>query len=85
MNQITDYITIGDSMFFIYRYFESDKTSNVDLWNHTNQPVVVLRRLKDKVEVDENTIGRTYHVRFEDGFEYVVFEDELEYQESVMG
>jgi len=79
MDRINDYITIGDIMFFIYRYFESDKISDTDLWDHTNQSVVIL---KDKVEVNENNVERTYHVRFADGFEYDVFEDELYYRES---
>ena len=60
---------------FEYHCWESDESTDAELWHRTRQPVTVIRQLGPD-EVDEE-IGRMYHVRFQDGFEGDVFEDEL--------
>ena len=66
----------GKAYFFEYHCTESEKSCDAELWHHTHQKVTILRRLKNKVEVDES-IGRMYRVKFPDGFEYDVLEEEL--------
>ena len=48
----------------------------------TGQVVEVLRELTDR-EADIADVGRMFHVRFADGFETDVFEDELEVHDTV--
>ena len=57
---------------------------NVDsgLNARTGQVVEVLRELTDR-EADIADVGRMFHVRFADGFETDVFEDELEVHDTV--
>lgn len=60
---------------FEYRCWKSDASNDAELWHRTDQPVTVLRQLGPD-EADEE-VGPMYHVRFADGFEGDVFEDEL--------
>lgn len=67
----------GERAVFIYQCEESEESSDVELWFRTVRPVVVIRRLHDGEEVNEADVGRMYMVRFDDGFEADVLEDEL--------
>lgn len=62
---------------FEYHCYEGEDSSDAELWHHTHQKVIVLRKLKNIEEVDEADAGRMYKVRFPDGFEYNVCDDEL--------
>ena len=55
---------------------------NSGLNARTGQVVEVLRELTDR-EADIANVGRMFHVRFADGFETDVFEDELEVHDTV--
>lgn len=60
--------------FFEYHCYEGEDSSDAELWHHTHQQVIVLNKIAD---IDEADIGRMYRVRFDDGFEHDVFDDEL--------
>lgn len=62
---------------FEYHCYEGEDSCDAELWRHTHQKVVVLRKLKDGEEIDEVDVGRMYRVKFNDGFEYDAFNDEL--------
>ncbi len=62
---------------FEYHCYEGEDSCDAELWHHTHQQVIVLRKLKNGVENDEVECGRMYWVRFADGFEYDVCDDEL--------
>ena len=55
---------------FEYHCYENEKSNDAELWHHTHQYVEVLYRLK-------NTDALYYRVKFSDGLEYDVFDDEL--------
>jgi len=55
---------------FEYHCWESENSVDIKLWRHTHQPVAVLYQLDNPDQV-------MYRVRFGDGLEYDVFEDEL--------
>lgn len=57
-------------VWFEYHCWESDQSSDANLWKHTHQIVIVLSKLKDQ-DVP------MYHVIFSDGLEADVFSDEL--------
>ena len=57
---------------FEYHCYEGEDSSDVILWHHTHQEVEVIRRLSN----EESELPMT-RVRFSDGLEYDVFEDEL--------
>lgn len=59
---------------FEYHCEESETSCDAKLWRHTHQKVEVLYKEDD---VDEGDVGRIYMVRFADGYEYDVFDDEL--------
>ncbi len=63
--------------FFEYHCYEGEDSSDAKLWHHTHQQVTILRKLKNIEEVDEVDAGRMYQVRFADGLEYNVCDDEL--------
>ena len=67
---------IGKEFWFEYHCWESHESCDAQLWNHSHQKVKVLERGDD--EHDEYPgEPKIYKVRFEDGWEYDVFEDEL--------
>ena len=59
---------------FEYHCYEGEDSSDAELWHHTHQPVTVLAKVGAGVEFGGI---RMYRVRFSDGFEYDVFDDEL--------
>lgn len=64
--------------FFEYHCWESPESADAVLWLHTRQIVEIIRPLSsDECDIDE--IGQMYLVRFSDGLEYSVFQDELLY------
>ena len=62
---------------FEYHCYEGEDSADAELWHHTHQKVIVLRKLKNIEEIDEADTGRMYKVRFQDGFEAHVTDDEL--------
>jgi hypothetical protein len=60
--------------FFEYHCYEGEDSSDAELWHHTHQQVIVLNR---ESNIDEVYVGKIYRVRFPDGFEYDVCDDEL--------
>lgn len=58
---------------FEYHCYEGEDSSDAKLWHHTHQEVAVLSRVSDI----SPEVGRMYRVRFADGFEGDVFDDEL--------
>ena len=67
---------------FEYHCYEGEDTSDAELWHHTHQQVTVLNKIND---IDEADVGRMYRVRFQDGFEYDVCDDELVSSPSEFG
>jgi hypothetical protein len=73
---------VGKEFWFEYHCFESPKSCDAELWYRTHNKVLVLSIvehgcLDTKLERLLEGCPRVYRVVFEDGFEYVVFEDEL--------
>lgn len=64
---------------FEYHCYEGEDSSDAELWHHTHQQVAVLNKLTD---CDEEDRGRMYRVKFNDGFEYDIFNDELMHNPS---
>ena len=61
---------------FTYHCFESELSTDAELWHHTKQRVDILYQVGwDKVDKE---VGPMFHVRFADGLEYDVFNDELD-------
>lgn len=58
------------SKWFEYHCWESEESSDAELWHHTHQQVEVLHKLED-VDFEMS------RVRFSDGLEYDVFDEEL--------
>ncbi len=69
-------IRVGRHYWFEYHCEESFKSADAKLWLHSHQRVKILRRLSS-AEADIGEIGYMFHVRFADGWDYDVFEDEL--------
>ena len=65
-----------DRRWFEYHCHEGEDSGDAKLWHHTHQQVKVVKRLPSD-EVDEYEVGKMYLVRFADGFEWSVFDDEL--------
>ena len=59
---------------FEYHCYEGEDSADAELWHHTHQQVKILHK---EPNIDEFETGRIYQVRFQDGFESVVFNDEL--------
>lgn len=55
---------------FEYHCYEGEDSNDAELWHHTHQSVTVLNVIEEADEL-------MYHVRFDDGFEADVFDDEL--------
>ncbi|KKN82324.1 hypothetical protein LCGC14_0311370 [marine sediment metagenome] len=55
---------------FEYHCYEGEDSADAELWHHTHQRVIVIGTVAD---VDQPM----YRVRFKDGLEYDVFDDEL--------
>lgn len=76
------YRRINDVCWFEYHCLESENSSDAKLWRHTHQKVKVLDIVEKglsgtKDERLKNGTPAVYRVKFPDGFEYDVFEDEL--------
>lgn len=63
---------VNDGEVFTFQYSASDP----DIKPYDGQQATVVRPLDD-TEADLHETGAMYRVRFPDGFEYDVFEDEL--------
>ena len=60
---------------FEYHCYEGEDSGDAELWHHTHQPVTVLAKTQARgLGGDE---PRMYRVRFADGYEHEVFDDEL--------
>lgn len=59
---------------FEYHCYEGEDSSDAELWHHTHQQVIVLNKLTN---IDGFDVGKMYRVRFGDGLEYDVSDDEL--------
>ena len=74
----------GSRLWFEYHCWESPESADAELWYHTHQEITVLgfakcdqpcaRSFKERVEAGGQLL---YKVRFDDGLEYDVFEEEL--------
>jgi hypothetical protein len=75
----------GDKAWFEYHCFESDDSADAPAWRHSHQQVTVLEEVEkeardeglDAVARQKEGWFSVYKVRFEDGLEWDVFEDEL--------
>lgn len=80
-----DYVPTGSLKWFEYHCFESSQSCDAHLWYRSHQPVLVLGLAEDYSELEGTTaiergeFGQplVYRVRFLDGFEGDVWEDEL--------
>ncbi len=59
--------------YFEYHCYEGEDSSDTELWHHTHQQVIILNKITDT----DIEVGRMYRVRFPDGLEYDVFNNEL--------
>src|SRR5574343_123610 len=66
------FFKIQCNRWFEYHCWESEKSSDADLWHRTHQKVTVLRRL-----MPNESDYEMYEVKFNDGFVASVFWDEL--------
>ena len=57
--------------------FHCSAQDDTPLRVHTGERCLIVRPLRDGTEVDEAEVGRMYVVRFKDGTQHHVFEDEL--------
>ncbi|GAH10911.1 unnamed protein product [marine sediment metagenome] len=62
---------------FEYHCYEGEDSSDAELWHHTHQQVTILKQLEDVEPIGDGEPIKLYRVKFNDGFEYDVFEDEL--------
>lgn len=62
---------------FEYHCYEGEDSSDAELWHHTHQQVEVIKRLEDTEVIGDTSTIPMYRVRFPDGFEYDIFDDEL--------
>ncbi len=77
-----DYWRPGEMAYFEYHCEESDESCDAEIWYRSRQPVIVLRIVEPggyRTFRDRAYWGmpRLYRVRFLDGLEWDVFEDEL--------
>lgn len=75
-------IKIGNKYWFEYHCLESHKSCDSEIWYRSHQQVIVIKIMElgfglTKTERLKNGEPRVYKVKFDDGFEYDVFEDEL--------
>lgn len=80
---VTDVPVLGDRYLFEYHCWESNESSDAVLWHHTNQSVCIVAvgdcdvcytTIEERAETGHPLV---YLVRFDDGVEGTVFEDEL--------
>jgi len=64
------------TIWFEYHCYEGEDSCDAELWHHTHQQVIILHLLAQS-KGDIVNHGKMYSVRFDDGFEYDVFEEEL--------
>lgn len=75
----------GDMAWFEYHCFESDASADAPAWRHSHQRVTILKEVESEArdaglkaaERQKEGWLCVYRVRFEDGLEWDVFEDEL--------
>ena len=60
---------------FEYHCYEGEDSGDAELWHHTHQQVQVLKKIQDAHDKDCEV--SMYCVRFSDGFEWDVWDDEL--------
>ena len=65
----------GGRRWFEYHCWENEESSDAEAWHHTHQRVQVLEKIQDAN--DEGCEISMYRVRFPDGVEWDVFDDEL--------
>ena len=71
-------IIIGKKYLFEYHCWESEESSDAELWHHTGQTCIVLSELEPaEIIGDTDEVIRMFKIRFDDGFEYDVFDDEI--------
>lgn len=58
---------------FEYHGYEGEDSCDAELWHHTHQQVGVFGLLRG----GDPEVGKMYRIRFTDGFEYEIFDDEL--------
>ena len=81
INMITDE-KIGKEYWFEYHCYENEKSCDAEIWYRSHQKVLVLS-ISDfgggDTESERAEFGepRVYKIRFKDGLEWDVFEDEL--------
>lgn len=73
---------VGKTKWFEYHCLESPASRDAELWYHSHQKIKILSIITPgngdtPIERGENGEPRSYKVRFEDGFEYDIFEDEV--------
>lgn len=89
MHPVREVWQVGESAWFEYHCNESPESPDAPAWHHSHQRVTIL----DMCENDGGGLTRaermdagqqfTYTVRFADGLEWCVFEDELSEDRSV--
>lgn len=75
-------IKIGQPYWFEYHCWESPQSSDAQLWYRSHQQVVPVKLIEKghgKDEIERGKLGHPamYNIRFSDGKEFGVFEDEL--------
>ena len=75
---------IGDTCLFEYHCWESPESCDAEIWYRSHQKVEVVGYIKSdgegiysQEERFENGVQLLYKVKFQDGLEWEVFEDEL--------
>ena len=75
---------VGDQVFFEYHCWESDQSSDAELWYHSHQPITIIAFAENDgcdipAEQERAEAGSpfVYRVQFNDGFEADALEDEL--------
>jgi hypothetical protein len=62
---------------FEYHCYEGEDSCDAELWHHTHQQVKVIGKPELVEEMEDGHKITTVKVRFSDGLEYDVFDDEL--------
>jgi hypothetical protein len=82
--KIEDLANIGKRFWFEYHCWESDQSGDAEVWYHSHQQCTVLSFADCDPCFFPTIVGRgeaghclLYRVRFDDGLEWDVFEDEL--------
>lgn len=79
-----DLVPVGARRLFEYHCLESDESCDAQLWYRSHQPVTVVRMIPGDAVLEWPKLKRleegqlvTYRVKFDDGQEFDVFEDEV--------